>query len=499
MRKAKSLVGAKAVFSVCFALAMPVVAAKAGPWAEVGDASLRSDILILASAGVIDDVTMQWPIPWASIMERLERGSTLADQPAYVRAAADRVLKKAQAQEKLHRKTITATVDAASEPGLVQGFAAQGQSSLSGNVALGYMWNTTALNLSVGGRSVFGTDRQSIALDDTYVAQRIGGAVIYAGYKTHWWGPGWFSAMSLSNNARPMPQIGISRAGTEAFETPWLSWLGPWQAEVFVGLLDGPRVAENTDYVGARVAFNPIPHLEIGLARTTELCGSGHECKPFKDYFSLLNDNKTVNNSNDQGNIDIRYSNSYQDFAYEAYVQFMNEDTNPIQHSGTSHLYGASGWMPVPGGTGRMTLEYADSVATYDLWGSGTMSGFSYNNGRYADGMRYRGRSMGFSLDSNSRLLSLQTSYQRDDGTSYSFTYHHAEIDRPALSNTTNAYNVVSTGPVIINMAESRTDLPLKWRDFDVQLSLIGRVQDDRPRPDHGWLASAEARLSLKL
>lgn len=499
MRKVKSLIGAKAFFSACLALAIPVMAAKAGPWAEVGDSALRSDILILASAGVIDNVTMQWPLPWAGIADRLNHRNALADQPAYVRAAAERVKRRAAKELKLHRKTLSATLDATTEPGLVQGFASQGQSTLSGNVALGYMWDTTAVQLSIGGRSVFGTDRQSLAPDNNYIAQRLGDTVIYAGYKTHWWGPGWFSAMSLSNNARPFPQIGISRAGTAESEAWWLSWLGEWQAEAFVGLLNGPRVAKDTDYVGVRFAFSPIPHLEIGLARTTMLCGSGHECSPLKDYLSIKNDNQQANNSNDQANIDIRYSGSYEDFSYETYLQFMNEDTNPIQHSGTSHLYGASAWLPVPGGTGRVTIEYADSVATYDLWGSGTMSGFSYNNGRYEDGMRYRGRTLGFSLDSNSRLLSFQTNYLRDDGTSYSFTYHHAEINRPGLMASANSRNVVSTGPVIINMAESRTDMPLTWGDMDVQLSLIGRVQDDRPKPDKGWLASAEARLSLKL
>ncbi len=50
--------------------------------------------------------------------------------------------------------------------------------------------------------------------DDTYIAQQIGGVAVYAGYLTHWWGPGWISALSLSNNASPIPQIGISRLGT---------------------------------------------------------------------------------------------------------------------------------------------------------------------------------------------------------------------------------------------------------------------------------------------
>jgi hypothetical protein len=403
--------------------------AAAGPWAEVGDAGLRSDILILASAGVIDDVTMQWPLPWTGILRRLTDEAALNGQPDYVREAARRVRERGMREVRTRRLMPSLSVDAASEPALVRDFGAMGHSTIESKLAVTAQWDTTAMNLSIGARTTTSGDRQVLMLDDSYIAQRIGNAVITGGYRTHWWGPGWISALSLSNNARPMPQIGISRLDTKPFESPWLSWIGPWQAEFFVGLLDGTRVANNTGYVGFRVGFSPLEHLEIGFARTTMLCGSGHRCDPLKDYISLINDSSKMNDTNDQGNIDIRYSQTFDSFAFETDVQFMNEDTNPFQHSGTSHLYGASAWTPLWAGTGRLTVEFADSVATYDLWGSGTKSprgddfhGFSYNNWSYVDGMRYRGRTLGFSLDSDSRLLSLQASYRRDAGDDYTLT-----------------------------------------------------------------------------
>ena len=74
---------------------MAASVASASPWAEVGDAQLRSDIQILATAGVIDDITTHWPIPWAGIVSDLRREDVLSGQPAYIREAARRVLKKA--------------------------------------------------------------------------------------------------------------------------------------------------------------------------------------------------------------------------------------------------------------------------------------------------------------------------------------------------------------------------------------------------------------------
>jgi hypothetical protein len=51
---------------VCLAMAVLLCGALpslASPWAEVGDNQLRGDIEILASAGVLDDVTTHWPLP----------------------------------------------------------------------------------------------------------------------------------------------------------------------------------------------------------------------------------------------------------------------------------------------------------------------------------------------------------------------------------------------------------------------------------------------------
>ena len=74
------------------ATAIPV---SASPWAEVGDNQLRSDIQLLAAAGVVNDVTTHWPLPWRSILSNLGNAS-LASQPAGVRLAADRVLARAR-------------------------------------------------------------------------------------------------------------------------------------------------------------------------------------------------------------------------------------------------------------------------------------------------------------------------------------------------------------------------------------------------------------------
>ncbi len=466
-------------------------AAQASPWAEPGDAQLRSDIEILAAAGAIDGITTQWPLPWASIVTRLrDRG---IDYSPVVRAATERVL--ARAERELHFDAVSASVvvDATNAPSVVRGFDALGRQTVQGDASVEYMEATTALRLSIGSQTPGRGDRQSLVLDDSYVAQKIGGAVLYAGYLPHWWGPGWISALSLSTNARPMPQIGIARDETIAFENPLLSWLGPWQGEFFIGVLDGDnRIARNTIYSALRITLNPLPGLEIGLGRTTMMCGTRHDCVPLRDYFDFENDPAHVNHSNDEGVFDIHYSGMAAHQPYEFYVQLMNEDSNPFSHSVTSHLFGASIWIPTGANPIRITVEYADSVPTVDIFSFGdVLHGGAYNNVGYLDGMRYRERTLGFSLDSDSRLLSLQGNWLDDDGRSYTASFHHA-----AVSNPNNlAGNVVTSTPVIINMGELRAVIP-----FDhVKLELAGRLQDDQPRPDRGVEASIEAQLAFTL
>ncbi|MDR3528824.1 MAG: capsule assembly Wzi family protein, partial [Rhizomicrobium sp.] len=195
--------------------------ASAGPWTELGDASLRSDIELLASTGVVDGIATHWPLPWAGLVDRLDNPNALAGQPDYVRAVAERLRSRG--------KTDTAPgfhgaifFDGAGSPATVRGYDALGRQSLQGGAELEYIWKTTVVHLNVGARSTNKFDRQTLDLDGSYIAQRLGDTVVYAGYMPHWWGPGWMSAMSLSTNARPVPQVGFSRLSTAPFKSPWL-------------------------------------------------------------------------------------------------------------------------------------------------------------------------------------------------------------------------------------------------------------------------------------
>src|SRR6201999_2764576 len=89
-----------------------------------------------------------------------------------------------------------------------------------------------------------------------------------------------------------------------------------------------------------------LPGLDFAVERMDEACGRGHSCDPL-NYFDLNNNTAHPSKTNDQGDFDIKYSHRLGAVDLSAYLQVMNEDSNPFWHSGSSHLFGLTGWGPV--------------------------------------------------------------------------------------------------------------------------------------------------------
>ena len=469
------------------------------PWLEVGDASLRSDVEILAAHGLIDGSTTQWPLPAGEILAGLSDPDAIAKQPAYVRAAAARVLAA------LDHHGVAGTADArlTNQPDVVRGFDAEARNQSDVSAGVAYAGDGIAGQLKVGEQSRVDGRQGRFALDGSYIAGSFSNLLIYGGLVDQWYGPGWTSSLILSNNARPFPKIGIMRDDPHAFATPWLSWLGPWQFNVFAGVLDDPRVASDPGYVGTRLSIMPFSGLELAVSRNMVVCGSGHSCDPVVSYFHFDNSDANPNNDADSSTIELKYTHAIGPVLVSPYAQFYNRDTGPFSHSFTSHLYGTSFAGPFgdAGSRWRVTAEYTDSLPTLDFLGGGNFNGAAYNSYRYpGDGFRYDGRALGFSLDSDSKLLSLAASLTDTNGWTYQLTYYNAQVSSSQLADGTAAYdpgvstNPLSARPVKINELEARLSVPLDG----VMLSGTLRGQDRQLYPQTGSTASAELDVSYR-
>jgi len=479
--------------------------ASATPWMEVGDAQMRSDVEVLAAAGIIDDVTTQWPLPWGGIMVSLEQADE-QNLPAYLRAAAERLEAEGQRATAVDQVNYAANVDITNLPDVVRSFDGLGREDAQGSVSAEWMGNNTAIRLQVGTQTLDRYDHQALMFDDSYLTQRIGNVAVYAGYVTHWWGPGWDTALSLSNNARPFPQIGYRRLSTSAFSWPILSWLGPWNHEMFFGVFDDPRMARNTLFHAMRFEFNPFEGFSFALARLTEFCGTGEVCKPLSELTNVQNGPAYVSKSKDEANIDLRYTNMFQGFSYAVYLQVMNRDTGPFVHSDSSHVFGLTTWVPVRQTAVRFTVEYGDTISTDNIFSFGKdFYGITYTDYKYPDGWQYRGRTLGSSLDTDSRLASFHASWIGPHDLTYTLTYYRAYIDTPqTLQGYENLVgtatpplsgNRITAAPVVIDIGEARVRVPFR----NLSLEAAVRIQDDQPRPDHGFTAAGELSLTYRL
>src|SRR5262249_36018973 len=152
----------------------------------------------------------------------------------------------------------------------------------------------------------------------------------------------------------------------------------------------------------------------------------------------------------------------------------MNEDYSWLSRSGSSHLVGASVFLATANNPVKLTAEFTDSFATRTPFSFGDyVYGFTYTNGQYRDGMRYRGRTLGFSLDTDSTLLALQGNWTDDAGRFYELAIHHATIGN---HHSPPGTNVVSYTPVIVNMGEARVSLPFTLNSRTFKLDIAGRL-----------------------
>jgi hypothetical protein len=476
--------------------------AHAEPWLEAGDRTLRSDIEILATRGLIDAPMTTWPIP-AGQLDRLSDTSLLEQQPTYVQLAAKRVLRRLIGEGQPEGLRPEADLRITSQPNVVHDFGAVARNEFDARA--GVIWDEEHISaaLKIGDQSHFNGNETKMAFDGSYLSLLYGNCQIYGGWVDQWYGPGWTSSLILSNNARPFPKIGVMRNSAQAFDSPWLSWLGPWQINSFVGLLDGARTITDTAFGSLRITFMPARNFEVGLTRTTEFCGKNQKCNPIVAAFHFNNSNTSANSTNDESAIDLRYSKDFGSLLVSPYAQLMNEDNGPFTHAATSYLAGASlaGPLGQGGAHWRMIVEYSDTVASLNAFDFGKKEyGAAYNNSQYVDGMRYRDRTLGFSLDSDSRLFSLVDLVTDSSGRSYRVTYYRANINDSQLASLSGGqasgtpYNSVSAHPVLINEVEFGLSIPFRLLTFDFAV----RRQDAQVFPDPGGKTSADASVSYR-
>jgi hypothetical protein len=395
------------------ALALLVLAspACAGALIAPGDVALRDDIQRLADHGIIQGPVTSWPLAWGAILSDIEQADGQAGLPYPVVVSLARVRERALREARVGGLMYTAKAAAAEAPVRMRSFADTPRES--GEIGAGLSWTGNLLSISLQGQAVTSPqDGKEYRADGSMIGVALGNYTIAASTTDRWWGPGWDGSLILSSNARPIPALTIDRNFTDAFDTKWLSWLGPWDVGVVFGRMENARTVPEAQFFGFRFNFRPLASLEVGLSRTAQWCGEGRPCSldTFKDLL-LGRDNRGdgIDGNNEPGNqlagLDFRWNTMALKMPFAVYGQFIGEDEAggfPSRYLGQLGAETAGLWKGF--WSYRLFGEFA--ATTCGFYESGEMFDCAYNHSIYQTGYRYRGRVVGHGGDNDARIFS---------------------------------------------------------------------------------------------
>ena len=393
------------------AVLLYLVAQSAGaasvPW--MPSVAGRHAVELLVDDGGLTLTVSQWPLPRDAVQQALD--ALPSELPAELEAARDLVRSELRAARGAH-----ATLTVRERHDALPGFgddATPGSSLLLRSAEL----DGPHLAMQLGGRldpvSDAGQPHATARLDESAVAVDAFGIQAQAWAHRSWWGPGWQSALPLSNNAPALDGIGFQRGGVMPSESPWLSWIGPWNADFFVARTEGPAhgAGSNALLSGLRITARPFSHLELGLTRMVQFGGQGHS-ETFASFAravegSRSNVNDVSDYGKDSGNglagYDIRLR-CPDGVRCAVYGQFMGEDDRKNLPYRFLNLLGMEAWSA--DGENRLYFEGAEISCRIRLEGS-PITGCAYRNYAYPGGFTASDRWLGASVGPDARLLTL--------------------------------------------------------------------------------------------
>ncbi len=414
----------------------------ADPWAPPGDLILRHDVQLLADAGVIRSPVTTWPITWAtldadvsSVPRELNDGLSTNEL-----AALNRVTNRIERNKGLTGIQPNAEMSARTDDFWLRTFEDTPREKSEIRVGASWMGNRFAMRLQGSYIDDPDPDDQEWRMDGSYIAMVIGNHILSAGAIDRWWGPSWDNTLIYSNAARPVGALALERNVAKAFQTKWLSWIGPWTYSATWGFLGDDRVVSNARMAALRIGFRPIQSLEIGLTRSAIWCGTGRPCDADAFWDIVKGKDNTgeggITPDNDPSNqlaaIDGRWASPIGDGPWAIYTQWVaNDETNNLP----SQWFGQGGvefWGDLDtrwiSGSYTAHIEVSDTLA--EFWESEPSYNSAYNHGTYRSGYRYTGRSLGAAADGDSLVVSAGLALVQSDERSWNALVRWSNINK---------------------------------------------------------------------
>lgn len=415
--------------SVASSLVLPSTLA-AAPWVDASDIYLRADIQALADAGVITVPVNTFPLMWSGIGVDLAKVEPELLSPQLIQAFARVNFYYQNAVDNRGNTSIKAS--AATDPARFQHYGSDYREKGEAKGSYEYLGSRIAYKTTVTG-TYDPQDDEDFRLDESYFAVIFGNWITTLGSMEQWWGPGMDSALHRSNNARPMPTLTLSRNNAQAFDTPWLSWIGPWTFKTGFSLMEADRAVSKTAEWDLRLTAKPLKQLELGLAWSTLFCGEGQDCDFVNTWWDAVTGSSVcVDGSKDCAadqrrdaghrtqSIDLRYGDTWYDIPVGLYLERSCENG-----SDCGVLWGADTHFGDALQQYKLFLEYSDTYVKCD----GSANCF-YEDSVYLSGSRFYGRALGSTYDSDAQTYVLGLVGQFANSRGFTSLLRYAQLNK---------------------------------------------------------------------
>jgi len=383
-----------AIFS---SLALPVYA----QGIILNNNDLRTDLNWLNQQGVIQISTSTWPLSGDEIQRALSNAK-IDNQ------VQQQVLDSVQAALSAENTTAKASLYAESDPqNLPQKFADEQKSQYQAAFEInagGKQWDAR-LRVNAEKDPII-DNGHDVNVEGSYLAGKLWNQWLIAGQIPTYWGPGHEGSLIRGDASRPVYGLTMQRAEQQAFETKWLSWIGPWQYQAFAGQLDDYHAIPDAKLLGFRLTAQPLPYLELGASRILQWGGEGRS-ESFDTLWNAIKGNDNfddgdLDKSNQIAGFDARLNlNHWGGVPISLYGQYVGEDEAGLLPSKKMYLAGVDYSSQFNNMPFQLYTEWADTRT------NGDVQGISYNHYIYQDGYYQHGFPLGHAMGGDGQMLSL--------------------------------------------------------------------------------------------
>ncbi|MCM8514111.1 capsule assembly Wzi family protein [Acinetobacter bereziniae] len=393
----------KALYAaVLFGMSLPVLA----QGIVLNNQDIRTDLNWLNQQGVIQISTSTWPMSGDEIQRALSQAKISNNTQQKVIDSIQNALKADNQTAKLG---LFAETDQKNIP---QAFGDREKAQYVGSLEFNGGGENWDAKLRVNGEKDPQIDnRRDVNVEGSYIAGKLWNQWVIAGQIPTYWGPGHDGSLIRGDASRPVYGFTAQRAEQKAFESKWLSWIGPWQYQAFAGQLEDYKAVPNTRLMGIRLTAQPLPYLELGASRAFQIDGEGQPGSA-KAYWNALigKDNECVdstctgvgNPSNQLAGFDARLNlQSLLNVPLSFYGQYIGEDEAGLLPSKKMYLAGADYSSSFKNLPYQLYIEWADTTT------NGDPVGVSYAHHVYKDGYYQQGFPLGHAMGGDGEMVSV--------------------------------------------------------------------------------------------